>query len=76
MTQGVHGDHEELITRTDLDRAIEYSTLRIKFWVISGVLANFLILTGVMAPVIFYLGQIDSQLKVERATTELARSRK
>jgi hypothetical protein len=66
-------DDVELIDRTDLDRAIDHATLKIKFWVISGVLANLLILASAMVPVVFYLGQIDTKLREESRAAQSER---
>jgi hypothetical protein len=64
---------DNLIDQLELDRAIDHATLKIKFWVVSGVLANLLILATAMVPVVFYLGQIDSRLAEESRAAKVER---
>jgi len=45
----------------DMDRRILHSETRIKNWVIAGVLANLLVLIGIGAPLVYYLGSISAQ---------------
>lgn len=57
------------IMSDEIDRRIQHAEQRIKFWVISGVLANLLILIGATVPTVFYLGQLDhtmSQAQVQK----------
>lgn len=52
---------------TDLDRRILHSETRIKNWVIGGVLANLLVLGGIGAPMVYYLGQLSVQISSSAA---------
>lgn len=45
----------------DIDRRIEHSEGRIKYWVIAGVLANLVALVGIGAPMIYYFGSMQAQ---------------
>lgn len=45
----------------EVDRRITHSETRIKFWVISGVLANLIVLIGLGAPLVYYLGTMQAQ---------------
>lgn len=45
----------------DMDRRILHSETRIKYWVIVGVLANVIMLIGLGAPLIYYLGTMQAQ---------------
>ena len=51
----------------DITRRIGHSETRIKNWIISGILANLVILIGIGAPLIYYLGTMQAQ-----ATTAMA----
>ena len=51
------------ILSDEIDRRIQHAEQRIKFWVISGVLANLIILLIATVPTIFYLGQLDQTIK-------------
>lgn len=44
----------------ELDRRISFSELRIKNWIILGILGNIVTLVGAALPVIFYLGQMNA----------------
>lgn len=46
---------------SDVNRRILHSETRIKAWVIGGVLANLLVLIGIGAPMVYYLGQLSAQ---------------
>jgi hypothetical protein len=46
----------------EIDRRIEHAEQRIKFWVVTGILANLAILVSATLPTVFYLGQLDSRL--------------
>lgn len=45
----------------DMDRRIEHSEGRIKYWVVAGILANVLTLLGVGAPLVYYFGAMQAQ---------------
>lgn len=53
------------ILSDEIDRRIQHAEQRIKFWVISGVLANVLILISATVPTVFYLGQLDRTISQE-----------
>jgi len=53
-----------------LDREILHSETRIKFWVVAGVLANLVMLIGIGAPLIYYLGTIQAQATSVLATIQ------
>lgn len=59
--EGKLADSPDSAFHTLLDREILHSETRIKFWVVAGVLANLVILIGIGAPLIYYLGTIQSQ---------------
>jgi hypothetical protein len=48
----------------DVSQRILHSETRIKNWVIGGVLANLVILIGIGAPMVWYLGQLSAQVGV------------
>lgn len=43
----------------DIDRRISHSEQRIKYWVIFGVLVNFVALTMAAVPAVFFMGQVS-----------------
>lgn len=45
----------------DVSQRILHSETRIKNWVIGGVLANLVVLIGIGAPMVYYLGQLSAQ---------------
>lgn len=45
----------------DVSQRILHSETRIKNWVIGGVLANLVVLIGIGAPMVWYLGQLSAQ---------------
>jgi hypothetical protein len=47
----------------EIDRRIQHAEQRIKFWVVSGVAANLLILVAATLPTAFYLGQLEQEIK-------------
>lgn len=53
--------HLDIDLHEDIDRRISHSEMRIKNWVIAGVLANLLVLIGIGAPLVYYLGSISAQ---------------
>lgn len=58
----------------ELDRRILHSESRIKFWVIGGILANILSLAAVAIPLIFYLGQMQTQFASTVASAGVSES--
>jgi acyl CoA:acetate/3-ketoacid CoA transferase alpha subunit len=46
----------------EVDRRISASEIRIKFWVVGGALVNFIVAAGAAIPMIFYMGQISSNI--------------
>ena len=46
----------------EVDRRISASEIRIKFWVVGGALVNFIVAAGAAVPMIFYMGQISSNI--------------
>ena len=46
---------------SDIDRRIQHSETRIKFWIIGGVLANLLVAMAGALPIIYSLGQMTTQ---------------
>jgi hypothetical protein len=47
---------------TEVDRRIAASEVRIKFWVVGGALVNFVVAIGAAIPMIFYMGQITTNI--------------
>jgi hypothetical protein len=47
---------------TEVDRRISASEVRIKFWVVGGALMNFMVAVGASIPLIFYMGQISTNI--------------
>lgn len=45
----------------DIDRRIAHAEVRIKYWVMAGILANLLAIVLAAIPLVFYLGSIQSQ---------------
>ena len=45
----------------DIDRRIDHSEGRIKYWVVAGILANVLTLLGVGSPLVYYFGVMQAQ---------------
>lgn len=45
----------------DIDRRIEHSEGRIKYWVIAGILANLVALVGIGVPLVYYFGSMQAQ---------------
>lgn len=44
----------------EIDRRIQHSEHRIKYWIVVGVLANLITLIGAAIPMVFFLGQMTS----------------
>lgn len=61
-------DHEYSAYDRDVSQRILHSETRIKNWVIGGVLANVLVLIGVGAPMVWYLGQLSAVANVSVGT--------
>ena len=68
--EGKLADSPDSAFHTLLDREILHSETRIKFWVVAGVLANLVILIGIGAPLIYYLGTIQSQANSAMVTIQ------
>lgn len=47
---------------SEVDRRIAASEVRIKFWVVGGALVNFIVAIGAAIPMIFYMGQITTNI--------------
>lgn len=47
----------------EVDRRIAASEVRIKFWIVAGAMANFLVAVGAAIPLIFYMGQITQNIQ-------------
>lgn len=45
----------------DIERRIEHSEGRIKYWVIAGILANLVALVGIGIPLVYYFGSMQAQ---------------
>lgn len=45
----------------DIDRRIEHSEGRIKYWVIAGILVNVIALVGIGSPLVYYFGAMQAQ---------------
>lgn len=56
MTQTTYDSYD-----ADVNRRIEASESRIKYWVISGIVANLLAMMGVGIPMVYYLGTLNAQ---------------
>lgn len=54
---------------SEVDRRISASEVRIKFWVVGGALMNFMVAVGASIPLIFYMGQISTN--ISQSTTDL-----
>lgn len=52
----------------DIDRRISHAEVRIKYWVMAGVLANLVALLGLAIPLTYYLGTLNAKNAV--ATTD------
>ena len=48
---------------TEVDRRIMASEVRIKFWIVGGVLTNLLVAISAAVPLIFYVGQITQSIQ-------------
>jgi len=48
----------------DINRRINHAEVRIKYWVILGVLVNVIALVGLGAPLVYYLGTMQAQAGV------------
>ena len=48
---------------SEVDRRIAASEVRIKFWVVGGALVNFIVAVGAAIPMIFYMGQITTNIQ-------------
>lgn len=56
----------------DVNRRIELSETRIKYWVIAGVIANLLAAISLGIPLVYYLGSLNTQTAT--AITKLDKS--
>lgn len=59
----------------EIDRRISHSEMRIKYWIIAGVLANVLIFVVAAIPVVYFLGQIHVQATNVALSLEAANSK-
>lgn len=63
----------------DMDRRILHAETRIKYWVVAGVLMNLLIFLSAGLPLVYYLGQIQTQARAAldtiKTTTQVVNDR-
>lgn len=59
---------------TDMDRRIGHAEMRLKFWVVAGILCNVVGGLAVGIPMIYYLGSLNSQFDslITRADSQQA----
>jgi hypothetical protein len=60
---------------SEVDRRISASEVRIKFWVVGGALMNFIVAVGASIPLIFYMGQISTNISQSSADLKTQTSR-
>ena len=62
---------EDFVTKNELEREIEATVLRIKNWIITGVLASLTVAMAAAFPVIYYFGQVDQKvMQLEETNNE------
>ena len=54
----------------DIDERVQHSEVRLKNWVLAGVIANLLVAIGGAGPIVFYLGQISRDINTSLATQQ------
>lgn len=56
--------------QNDIDARVQNSEVRLKNWVLAGVIANLLVAIGGAGPIVFYLGQISRDISTSLQTQQ------